>query len=350
MSIHALAVAGIRDILHVRIDRFAEERDALLRGNVRIRHGGAESDALRGDGPAGFRAALLEAAGGGGLVGRSVDVVHLVVGELDDHLDVGVRGSFEFLDQVLAVALVGLDPEVVLGDQGIEFFSGAEDFRDIGSVEVEFQGQGFRQVGADGRGGEVEFVGEYQHVYVVVQSVSGRAVHHAVFAEETGGAVLIDDEFKRFVVPPILSVAVPVLVRALFEGNRRGIVKAHNKGGRLDGFECSGIGWVGRKEPSASGRPDVTILGSERADSGSLFGDGEDSAELRFELGGIESLATDLVKDLVKLVFADHDKVRVILMGVFHGMIPFVEGNPTAVEHPLVCLHTYRQLLHVFGF
>ncbi len=336
MSIHALAVAGIGDVLHVRIDRFAEERDALLRRDVGVRHGGAESDALGGDGPAGFRAALLEAAGGGGLVGRPVDVVHLVIGELDDHLDVGVGGSFEFLDQVLAVALVGLDPKVVLGHQGIEIFSGAVDFRDIGSVEVEFQGQGFRQIGADGRGGEVEFVGEYQHVYVVVQSVSGRAVHHAVFAEETGGAVLIDDEFERFVVPPILPVAVPVLVRALFEGNRRGIVKAHNKGGRFDGFECSGIGWVGRKKPSTSERPDVTILGSERADSGSFFSDVEDSAELRFELGGIESLGINLMKDLVELVFADHDEVGVILVGVFHGMIPFVGRNSTAVEHPLV--------------
>ncbi len=128
MPIHALAVAGIADVFHMRVDRLAEKLDAFFGRDARVSHCVAESYAFGGDGTACFGAALLEAAGGRRFIGRTVEVVHLVVGELDDHLDVGVGGCFEFLDEVFAVALVGLNAEIVLGDKGVKVFSGAVDF------------------------------------------------------------------------------------------------------------------------------------------------------------------------------------------------------------------------------
>ena len=47
----------------------------------------------------------------------------------------------------------------------------------------------------------------------------GRAVHHAVLAHEARGAVVVDDKLEGFVEPAILSIAVQVLVCALFEGD-----------------------------------------------------------------------------------------------------------------------------------
>lgn len=168
-----------------------------------------------------------------------------MVGELDDNLHVSVRAGFEFLDEVLAVALVGLDAEVVLGDQGVEVFRGAVDGGEDVLIEVEFYGKGFRKVGADVGVGEIEFVGENEHADVVVQTVGGGSIHHRVFAEETGGTIVVDNELKGFVVPAILAVAMPVLMCAFFESYGCGVIEANDEGGGLDGFEGGGVSRVG---------------------------------------------------------------------------------------------------------
>jgi len=47
-----------------------------------------------------------------------------------------------------------------------------------------------------------------------------------VLSHETSAAVLVDDELEGFVVPAVLAVAVPVLMGALFEGDRGGVIEA----------------------------------------------------------------------------------------------------------------------------
>ena len=120
MPIDTLPIARITDIPDMRIHRGPEPLRTLLSRDLRVGHRIAESDALVGHGAAGFGTALLEAAGGGGFVGRTVHAVHLVVGELDDHLDVGIGRALEFLDETLAIPLVGLDFELVLADEVFE--------------------------------------------------------------------------------------------------------------------------------------------------------------------------------------------------------------------------------------
>ena len=69
-----------------------------------------------------------------------------------------------------------------------------------------------------------------------------------------------------------------------------------------------------------------------------------------FEFSNIKLLAIDLVENLVKLVFADDDKVGVILVGVFYWIVSLVGRNAAAVEQPLVLFHTDGQLFHILGF
>lgn len=81
-----------------------------------------------------------------------------MVSELDDHLDVCVRGALEFLDQILSVALVGLYAEFVSGDDGAELLLCGCDVSEHRVVCVEFYGGRVGQGGAHGRVVEVETV------------------------------------------------------------------------------------------------------------------------------------------------------------------------------------------------
>jgi len=160
MPIDALAIGRVGDILHMRMHRLSEQLHAVSFRDLGVAHGVAEGHAFVGHRAAGLCAALLEAARGCGLVGGAGDAVHFVVGELDEHLHVGVWGAFEALDQVFAVALVGLDFEVVLPDQDVEVGGCTVDLSDHGLVDVEVYDGGFGKVGAGGGGSEVDFVGE----------------------------------------------------------------------------------------------------------------------------------------------------------------------------------------------
>ena len=116
MAVDSAPLAGFGDVLDVRVQRLPEKLLALIRPDLRIRHGVAESDGLVAHGAARLGATLLEFTCRGRLVCGPVLAVHLVVRELDDHLDIRVRGAFEFLDQALAVALVSLHAQLVLTD------------------------------------------------------------------------------------------------------------------------------------------------------------------------------------------------------------------------------------------
>ncbi len=122
-----------------------------------------------------------------------------------------------------------------------------------------------------------------------------RAVHHGMLAEETGGAIFVDDEFEGLVIPTILAVAVPILVGALFEGDGGGVIETDNEGGGLDCFQGGGVRGVGREEGFTGSVPDVAVLGGEGSDGRCLLGGFVDSGELGFEFGGVELGAVDFV-------------------------------------------------------
>jgi len=65
MAIYAAAIAGIVDVLYVRVDCSAEQVDAVFLGHGGVGHGVAESDTLVTDCACGLSAALLEATSGG---------------------------------------------------------------------------------------------------------------------------------------------------------------------------------------------------------------------------------------------------------------------------------------------
>jgi len=162
----------------------------------------------------------LKAASRGRFVGGAVDAVHFVIGELNDHLNERVRGTLEFLYHAFAVALIGLDFEVVLRDNGIEVGGSAVNcLGDVG-VEVEFEGKRFGKIRPDGWVAEIELVSEDKHICVIVEAMGWSAVHHAVFAYKAGGTIVVDDELERLVEPAVHAITMPVLVSAFFKGDR----------------------------------------------------------------------------------------------------------------------------------
>lgn len=222
---------------------------------------------------------------------------HLEVRQLDDHLDVGIRGALELLDQALSVALVLQDTEVMRTNGVTEVLHGGVDgFRDV-LGDGELDELRLREVRAD-IAGHLKLLVQDLVADIVVEAKSGGAVHHGVLAHETGGAVLVDDELHGNVIPAVLAVAVPVLVRALLEGDRRGIVKADGEGRGLDVLKRLRVLRRRVKENLAGVGPGVAVLRSESTDGRGLLRVGEfvDALELLLELAGGELLTIDLVE------------------------------------------------------
>src|SRR5262249_51488784 len=61
----------------------------------------------------------------------------------------------------------------------------------------------FRQVRSDLRIVEIEGIGEDEHVGVVVDAVSRGAIHHAVLAQETRRAVVVNHELHWLIEPAV---------------------------------------------------------------------------------------------------------------------------------------------------
>lgn len=282
MPVDAAAVTRVRNVLDVRGERGAEQLLRVLGGGGRVGHGVAEGDALVGHGAARLRAAFLEAARGGGFVCRPVLAIELVVGELDDHLDVCVGAAFEFLDQSFAVALVGLHAEFVGGDLLGEVSLSVSNVLVEVWREGEAEGCGVGEVRADFCGVEGEGVCEDEHVCVVVQAVGRGAVHHRVLACEACSAIVVNDELEGLVEPAVGAITVPVLMGTLLKGNWGGVVKADDKRGGLDGFDGGGVDVGCGLEAGVHFGPDVAVLRGERADRGGLVGLLVDALELLF--------------------------------------------------------------------
>lgn len=347
MAVDAAAVARVRDVLDVCVERLAEEFLGVLGLGVGIGHGGAEGDALVRHGAARLGAALLEAPRRGRLVRRAVLAVELVVRELDHHLHVGIGRALELLDQPLAVRLVGLDAQLVRADLRLEVGLGGGDVAFQLGGEGEAQGDGGREVGAHGGVVEGEGVGEDLLVGEVVEAVGGGAVHHRVLAHEARGAVVVDDELERLVEPAVGAVAVPVLVGAFLERDRGGVVEADDERGGFDGVDRRGVCGGGSAQLGVYVGPDVAVLRGQGADRGRALGGVVDALELELELGGGELLSVELVRDGPELVLADDEDVRVALEGVLDGGVGGLLRHAAAVEHVLVRGHGHGQLLHV---
>ena len=354
VAVDALTLRRRRDVLDVGGSRLTEQLDPVGVGGGRVRHRAAEGHAIVRHAAARLGAAELEPARGGRLVRGAVPAVHLVVRELDHQLHVGVGRGAELLDEALAVALVRLDGELVLADDGAEVAGGAVDLGLHLGRDLERDGGGVRQVRPHGRVAEVrQLVPEDHLVHVVVEPVRRRPVHHAVLPQEPRRPVVVHDELQRLVVPPVLPVAVPVLARALLERHGRRVVEAHDERSRLDRLERRRV--LGRRiqEHLARIGPHVPILGGQGADGGRALRRGElvDAGELGLELGRVQLLAVDLVGDLEELVLADGEDVLVLLLGgvVLDGVVGGAGRHAAGVEHPLVAVHADGQLAHVLG-
>ena len=349
MSVNALAVRGGRDVLEVRVDGSAEQLDLLRVGGVGVNHGIAPGNGVRRHGSAGLGAAELESAGGGRFVCGAVLAVHLLVGELDDHLNVGVGRAPELLDQALAVALVGLDGKLVLADDVSEVLDSAVNLRLNLLRDVELDGLRLGEVGANRGVGEVNLVVEDQVVDKVINPVGRGTVHHGVFTHEAGGTVVVDDELQRLVVPTVGTISVPVLVRALLESHGGRIVEADNEGRRLNRLNRGSVAGVGIEEDLAGIGPNISVLRRQRADGG----DGArrqlvNPVELLLKLRSVELLSANLVSHLEDLVLSDDDDVLVLLGGELDRVVGGTSCDTAGVEHPLVAVHANGHLLHVF--
>src|SRR5579862_7581213 len=106
MSIDALAITRFRDIFDMRSDCFTSQIQTLLVGNLWVFHGLAPSHTLLGTCATCLGSAELEFPSCRGFIGRTTDVVHLVVSELNHHLCPGVRGRFELFNLFGAISLV----------------------------------------------------------------------------------------------------------------------------------------------------------------------------------------------------------------------------------------------------
>ena len=348
VSVHAAAVAGVGDIPHVRVNSGPETLHALFRRNGRVSHGGAEGYGLVANGSAGLRTALLEATRCGGLVRGAVDAVHLVVGELNDHLHIGIWGCFELLDQAFAIALVGLHAEFMLRDESVKVGDSAVDVFLHGGIEVEFNRRWLGKVGAYAGIAKVELVGEDEHVNVIVQTMSRGAIHHGMFADEARSAIIVDDELYGFVEESVLAVAMPVLMGSFFERDWGRIVKTYDERRGLDCFKGRSIGGMSGQEVFACRVPEISILGSEGTNRrGTALCECINAAKLLLQLCSCELLAADCIWDFEELILAHDKNVRIIGMGIFDRTINVFAGNPACVEHPLIGFHADWQLLHI---
>ena len=349
MSVNSLTITSRGDVLDVSSNSLAEEINLALIVDLGVGHGAAPSGGFVRNGSASLSTAKLETTGGGGFVGRSVLAVHLEVSKLDDHLDVGIRRALEHLDEAFSVALVGLDSKLVLANDGLEVGLGSLDIGANLWGDVEVDGLGFGEVGADVGVSEVDLVTENEVINVIVQAVSGGSVHHRVLAHEAGGSIVVDDELKRLVKPAVLAIAVPVLMSALFKSYRVSLIQADHEGGGLNGLKGGLVLRAGIEKSDASVSPNVAVLGSESTDSGGALGKLVDTGELLFKLGGGELLAIDFVLNLEELVVANGNDVLVGGMVEFDRVVLGVSSDSRGVEHPLVAVHTNGQLLHVLG-
>lgn len=153
-----------------------------------------------------------------------------MVSQLDDHLNIGIWGALEFLDQTFAVALVSLDAEIVGCDDLSELCLSSSDVFEDGGRGFEAKSDGVSKVGANGWVVKVEFVVDNIGIDSVADAVSWGAIHHAVFTHETCGAVVVDDELQRFVKPAICAVTVPIDVCSLFQSHRSRSIQRNDKG------------------------------------------------------------------------------------------------------------------------
>ena len=134
------------------------------------------------------------------LVAHAGAAEHLVERELLDHLRPCVGGCLERLNVLLAVALVVEDLHVMLPDERVEVLLRLCDILARLAVEREREflrglecraSRSRRKVDlAGGEGGEDE----------LVQAERGRAIHAGVLAEETGFAVLVNDDCNSTLV------------------------------------------------------------------------------------------------------------------------------------------------------
>lgn len=109
----------------------------------------------------------------------------------------------------------------------------------------EFDRGRIREARADGGIREVELVAENKGHGVVVEAVRGCAVHHAVLADEARGAIVVDNKLHRFVIPAILTVAMPILVSAFLERDGASVIETDDERRGFDGLEGGGVGRIG---------------------------------------------------------------------------------------------------------
>lgn len=122
----------------MRRDSASEQLLTFGTSNFRVGHRIAESYTFITHCSRSFSASLLVFASCGGLVRGPVLAVHLVVRELDDHLNIGIRTAFEFLDQTLSISLVCLDAEFMGCYHSAKLLLGGCNIGEDGIVGVKF--------------------------------------------------------------------------------------------------------------------------------------------------------------------------------------------------------------------
>lgn len=262
-------------------------------------------------------------------------------------MDVGVWAAFEFLDETLSVGLEGLDTKLMLVDEGFEVFGSSGDVLKDSRVELEVDGLGFGEVGADRWVGVVESIAEDELVDVVVETVSRGTVHHGVLAEESGCAVLVDDEIEWLVIPAVGAISVPVDMGTLLKGDGRCIVETDEERGALDGLQGLLIGRAGSQEFLPGSSPEVAVGGSQGPYGWNSLSLLDDGFELFLELGGVELLAIDCGGNLEHLVLAHDNDVFIPLGRVLLRIIFAVGWDTAAIEHVLVRAHGHGLLAQV---
>jgi hypothetical protein len=349
MTVDTVAGTSLLRVLGVLGEGSAEELDGLLAGGGVVFVSLAEGDALVGDGAGCLCAAFGELAGGGGLVCGTVLAVHLEVGQLDGHLDEGIGAALELLDETLAVALIGLDNQLVRADLLAVVLCCEVDGLIGGVVQLEVDGLGVGELGAHGLGGEIEFLVEDDVVDIIVQAVGGSTVHHAVLTHETSGAIVVDNELQRLIEPAVGAITVPVLRAALSQSDGASVVQADHKASRLNLLQGQLIGRVKRNEGLASSSPVIAVGNSQHTNGRRRLGDLVDALELLLQLRDIELLTVHHERDLEELVLAHRHDVLVIRSGVLAREIRTIGRDTAAVEHVLVRAHGLRLLTEVLG-
>ncbi len=118
MPVDALSGHGVLVEPDVPGARRLQQPDQLLLGRPLLHHGARPRGGLDGARPHRLRPALPEQPRHGGLVGEAEPAGVSPVGELQRHLDHGVRAEAPRLDGALAEVLERHDPEVEVVDLG----------------------------------------------------------------------------------------------------------------------------------------------------------------------------------------------------------------------------------------